>query len=296
MTVINNLLVCVTCGTQYGITYEERPATCRMCDEPRQFVPPSGQSWTTLAQMQPKYKNEIKQDEVDERIWSIFTTPQFAIGQRAIFIETEAGNVLWDCISLLDADTIRFIKSKGGLKAIAISHPHFYSTHLEWAHEFNCPVYLAEEDQEWINRDDTKGHRRFVSGLTEEILPGVNIVKLGGHFPGSSALHWNDNLFVGDSIGISQSGLIRSHHNARHQVFFFHYAFPNFIPLGPTAMLEMWKRLEPWRFTSLFSLFYRTTVRAPDVKALVLSSMQRQAHHQENNDHPLLAESWESKL
>lgn len=144
--------------------------------------------------MQPKYKNEIKQDEVDGRIWSIFSTPQFAIGQRAVFIETEAGNVLWDCISLLDQPTINFIKSKGGLKAIAISHPHFYSTHLEWAQEFNCPVYLAEEDQEWINRDDETGHRRFVSGLTQEILPGVTMVKLGGHFPGSSALHWNGNL------------------------------------------------------------------------------------------------------
>lgn len=144
--------------------------------------------------MQSSYKNEIKQDDVDGRIWSIFSSPQFAIGQRAVFIETEAGNVLWDCISLLDSDTIDFIKSRGGLKAIAISHPHFYSTHLEWAREFDCPVYLAEEDQEWINRDDEDGRRQFVTGPSLEILSGVNVVKLGGHFPGSSALHWNKNL------------------------------------------------------------------------------------------------------
>lgn len=144
--------------------------------------------------MQSSYKNEIKQDDVDGRIWSIFSSPQFAIGQRAVLIETEAGNVLWDCISLLDSDTIDFIKSRGGLKAIAISHPHFYSTHLEWAREFNCPVYLAEEDQEWINHDDQDGHRQFVSGPSLEILPGVNVIKLGGHFPGSSALHWSKNL------------------------------------------------------------------------------------------------------
>ncbi|TQV90726.1 hypothetical protein V2A60_006934 [Cordyceps javanica] len=246
--------------------------------------------------MQSGYKNEIKQDSVDGRIWSIFSSPQFAIGQRAVFIETEAGNVLWDCISLLDPDTIDFIKSRGGLKAIAISHPHFYSTHLDWAHEFDCPVYLAVEDKEWINRDDERGHRRFVSGLSLEILPAVNIVKLGGHFPGSSALHWNENLFVGDSIGISQSGLVRAHHNKNHQVFFFHYAFPNFIPLGPTAMLEMWERLERWEFTSLFSLFYRTTVRDPEVKSMVLDSMQRQARHQENSGHLLFNKDWKSKL
>ncbi|KGQ05210.1 Uncharacterized protein ymaE [Beauveria bassiana D1-5] len=253
----SNLCVCVTCGTQFDFPYEERPLTCRMCNDPRQFVPPSGQSWTTLARMQTNHRNEIKQDEVDGRIWSIFSSPQFAIGQRALLVETEAGNVLWDCISLLDADTIAFIKSRGGLKAIAISHPHFYSTHLEWAREFDCPVYLAEEDQEWINREDEHGHRR---------------------------------LFVGDSIGISQSGLVRSHHSNDHQVFFFHYAFPNFIPLGPTAMLEMWQRLKGWEFTSLFSLFYQTTVRDPNVKSMVLDSMQRQALYQENNSHPLLAE------
>ncbi|KAM3478371.1 hypothetical protein MY8738_005970 [Beauveria namnaoensis] len=190
----SNLCVCVTCGTQFDFPYEERPLTCRMCNDPRQFVPPSGQSWTTLARMRTSHRNEIKQDEVDGRIWSIFSSPQFAIGQRALLIETEAGNVLWDCISLLDADTIAFIKSRGGLRAIAISHPHFYSTHLEWAREFDCPVYHAEEDREWINREDEHGHRRLVSGLTLEILPRVNIVKLGGHFPGSCALHWNKNL------------------------------------------------------------------------------------------------------
>jgi glyoxylase-like metal-dependent hydrolase (beta-lactamase superfamily II) len=117
-----------------------------------------------------------------------------AIGQRAIFIQTESGNVLWDCISLLDQETIDFIKSRGGLSAIAISHPHFYSTHLNWAREFQCPVYLADEDQEWLNRDDTDNQRIFFESETQNILPGVNIIKVGGHFPGSSVLHWNKNI------------------------------------------------------------------------------------------------------
>lgn len=144
--------------------------------------------------MKGNYKNLIEQDEVDGRIWSIFSRPQFAIGQRAVFIQTAAGNILWDCISFLDQSTIDFIKSHGGLKAIAISHPHFYSTHLEWAREFDCPVYLAYDDQEWLNREDPEQRRIFVEGETQEILPGANMVKLGGHFPGSSILHWNNNI------------------------------------------------------------------------------------------------------
>ncbi|KAM0443956.1 hypothetical protein ACHAQK_002703 [Fusarium lateritium] len=300
MSNYNNLCLCVTCGTQYDIPFDNKPPTCRMCNqvtnraktiqEPRQFVPPSGQSWTTLEKLQATHKNQFKQDDKDSRIWSIFSTPQVAIGQRAIFIQTEAGNVIWDCISLLDQETIDFIKSRGGLAAIAISHPHFYSTHLEWAREFDCPVYLAHEDQEWLNREDPEGRRIFVEGETKTILPGVNMVKLGGHFPGSSVLHWNGKIFTGDTIGISLSGLNRSHHNKDHQVFFFHYAFPNFIPLAPTAMHLMWKRLRVWDFTSLYSLFFTTTVHEAKVKQLVLESMKRQALHQENEGHPLLRE------
>ncbi|RGP74751.1 metallo-beta-lactamase family [Fusarium sporotrichioides] len=295
MAVPKDLSLCVTCGTQFDIPFDQRPSTCRMCNEPRQFVPPSGQSWTTLEKLQANHRNEFKQDEYDGRIWSIFSKPQVAIGQRAIFIKTEHGNVLWDCISLLDEETIQFIRSHGGLKAIAISHPHFYSTHLEWAREFDCPVYLAAQDQEWLNREDTEHRRVLFDGETQDILAGVTMVKLGGHFPGSSILHWNDNIFTGDTIGISLSGLNRSHHNKNHQVFFFHYAFPNFIPLGPTAMRLMWKRLRPWDFTAVYSLFFTTTVHEPDVKKIILESMKRQAMHQENDTHPLMQEQLEAR-
>lgn len=57
-------------------------------------------------------------------------------------------------------------------------------------------------------------------------------------------------------------------------------------------MHTMWKRLLPWDFTSLYSLFFTTTVRDPKVKQMVLDSMHRQAQHQENDDHPLLKERW----
>lgn len=94
----------------------------------------------------------------------------------------------------MDEETIQFVKSHGGLKAITISHPHFYSSHLDWAKEFDCPVYLAAEDQEWLNREDTENRRIFFDGETQDILPGVTMVKLGGHFPGSSVLHWKNNM------------------------------------------------------------------------------------------------------
>ncbi|EFJ14070.1 hypothetical protein SELMODRAFT_424002 [Selaginella moellendorffii] len=55
------------------------------------------------------------------------------------------GNILWDCISFLDDATVAIIKSLGGLRAIAISHPYYYSTNSRWSEAFGgVPVYTRE--------------------------------------------------------------------------------------------------------------------------------------------------------
>ena len=135
-------------------------------------------------------------------MWSIVTEPSFAIGQRCILLETPAGNVLWDCMTYLDEETVEFIKGKGGLEAIVISHPHYYTTHLDWAEAFRCPVYVAKEDEEWLNRPDSEDRRRFITGDVEEIVTGVVAAKPGGHFPGSLVLCWDKKLFIADTLVI----------------------------------------------------------------------------------------------
>ena len=44
----------------------------------------------------------------------IGTQPTFAIGQRALLLCTPHGNILWDCISLIDEATVTLIKGLGG--------------------------------------------------------------------------------------------------------------------------------------------------------------------------------------
>lgn len=100
--------ICTACGSQFD-AQASLPKHCKICDDPRQFVPPSGQSWTTLSGLKKDYKNRWQRDSVDPRIWSIWTEPKFGIGQRCLLLETEAGNVLWDMISLLDESTIDFV-------------------------------------------------------------------------------------------------------------------------------------------------------------------------------------------
>ncbi|KAI1564231.1 DAP2, Dipeptidyl aminopeptidaseacylaminoacyl-peptidase [Pyrenophora tritici-repentis] len=158
--------------------------------DPRQYVPATGQTWTSLHRSQALQKNNFETDPSNPNIHYITTAPlspselppgladtsstrkQLGIGQRAILLQTSGGNVLWDCVAFLNPDTISFINSKGGIKAIVISHPHFYTTHLEWAGVFKCPVYMAGVDQEWLNRADKDGMRKFFGAAGGETQIG----------------------------------------------------------------------------------------------------------------------------
>jgi glyoxylase-like metal-dependent hydrolase (beta-lactamase superfamily II) len=133
---------------------------------------------------------------------STSTRKQVGIGQRAILIQTSQGNILWDLVAFLNPETIEFINSKGGLTAIVISHPHFYTTHLEWATVFGCHVYMSKDDEEWLNREDKDGVRKLVSGVTEieEVGGEVKMVQCGGHFDGSSVLLWEKKLCIADTF------------------------------------------------------------------------------------------------
>ena len=53
--------LCVTCGTQYPAS-DEPPATCAICEDPRQYVPVDGQKWTTLDELRESHRAEIRDE------------------------------------------------------------------------------------------------------------------------------------------------------------------------------------------------------------------------------------------
>ncbi|KAI9687251.1 MAG: hypothetical protein M1822_002294 [Bathelium mastoideum] len=291
MATNEDLLICKTCGTQFDVTSTSPRNNCEICDDPRQFVPPEGQVWTSLKQLKKDgYTNKWQQDAVDKRVWSIWTEPRFGIGQRAFLLETEHGNVLWDCIALLDQPTIDFIESKGGLKAICISHPHYYTTYLDWARTFNCPVYVAAEDEEWCFRSDKEGKRQLITTTTTKICDDVFAVKLGGHFPGSLVLHWENKLFIADTLVTVPSGLYHVGRPAGTSSFSFMWSIPNMVPLSPSEMLKMWEGLRDIKFDTTHGAFVGMDMRGEDVKKRVLESMKIQAIREGFQSHPLLEE------
>jgi hypothetical protein len=236
--------ICTTCGTQYPPA-DLPPKACPICEDERQYMLPTGQGWTTLERLRLAYMNAFR-DEAG--VLGIGTAPSFGIGQRALLVRTPAGNVLWDCIALIDASTIELIRGVGGISAIAISHPHYYTTMLEWSAAFGgVPIHLHADDRAWIMREGPSV--QLWEGETEEIAPGLTLIRCGGHFAGGTVMHsafGKGAIFSGDILQVV----------ADRRFLGFMRSYPNFVPLGAAAVQRIAGRLAPWRYDAIYGAFW----------------------------------------
>ena len=235
------LPLCVTCGTQYGGARTD----CPICEDERQYVPPTGQAWTTLARLAgPSHRGSVHAQ--GPGVLGIGCEPAFAIGQRPLLIKAAGGNVLWDCQSYLDDELAALIRAEGGIRAIAVSHPHFYTTMVEWAREFDAPVHLHSADRQWVGRPDPS--LVFWDGDSHSLSDDLTLYRAGVHFAGGTVLHWTGDpdvagaLFTGDIINVIPD---RTHVS-------FLYSYPNQIPERPTAVQEAAARLAPLQYERLY--------------------------------------------
>ena len=258
--------ICTTCGTSYPPS-DTPPAHCPICEDERQYVPASGQSWATTDHLEARHRNAWRWHE--KGLFSLHTTPAFAIDQRAFLLQTQAGNVLWDCIALIDDATVELVRALGGLSAIAISHPHYYTRMQDWSRAFDqVPIYLHAADQQWIMRPAPEVH--LWRGETLEIAPGTTLVRLGGHFAGGTVLHWAGTE---DGLGLLLSGdIVQVAGDARRVSFLWSY--PNMMPLPAREVLRIGEALAPWSFDRIYGAFSGKEVTA-DAKQVVARSITR---------------------
>lgn len=258
--------ICVTCGTQYTES-EQPPRECPICLDQRQYVGYNGQQWTTMQTLSKNGSHStIKEHETG--LVGIGIDPHFAIGQRALLLQTGQGNILWDCISLFDDETASEVERRGGIKAIAISHPHYYSSMVEWAERFDAPIYLHEADKQWVMRPSER--ITFWSGETLKLLDNVTLIRLGGHFAGGTVLH---RPVSGDKQGLLLTGDIIQVVADRRWVTFM-YSYPNMIPLPASEVSRMRTIVEQYDFERLYGAWFHTIV-AKDAKNAVLRSADR---------------------
>jgi glyoxylase-like metal-dependent hydrolase (beta-lactamase superfamily II) len=258
--------VCVRCGVQHAEAAEP-PARCAICDDEREAVYQEGQRWTRPADLRREHRNVV--ERLEPGIVGIRTEPCFAIGQQALLIQTPEGNVLWDCLSLLDDATVEAVRTAGELTAIASSHPHFYGTLADWSRAFGrVPVYLHAADRDWVMRPDPA--MVFWEGETYPLATGLTLVHCGGHFAGSTAFHWSAGaegrgvLCTGDTLHVVED----------HRYVTFMYSYVNYIPLSGEAVRRIAERLAPFRYDRIYGCFERLVV-AHDGRAAVARSATR---------------------
>ena len=256
--------ICVTCGVQFSPS-AEAPERCPICEDERQYVGWQGQRWTTLDELREKHHSQLREDM---GLVGVGTEPSFAIGQRALLVRSPQGNLLWDCITVIDDAAIDSLRELGGIRAIAISHPHYYSSLVEWSRAFDAPVFLHAADARWVMRND-----RCIeswNGETKTLWDGLTLIRAGGHFEGGTVVHWPAGA---DGLGALLSGDILQVAQDRRWVSFM-YSYPNYIPLPAIEIDRIAAAVEPFAFDRIYGAWWDRNVKS-DGKNAVRRSAER---------------------
>jgi hypothetical protein len=261
--------ICVTCGIQFDAS-ETPPSHCPICDDERQYIGAHGQQWTTLAELKRTHHNRI--ETIEPNLVGIGSEPGFAIGQRSLLVQTPNGNAFWDPTLLLDETTLETVRALGGIRWIAVSHPHLVTVCVEWSRAFNnAPIYWHTSNRQWVMRHD--GNFVFwddSSNGTLTLNEGLTLIRCGGHFEGSDVLHWASGadgrgvLITGDTITVVSD---------RRYVSFM-YSYPNLIPLNAQKISRIVNAIEPYEFDRLYGGWWHSIV-AGDAKNAVKRSAER---------------------
>lgn len=254
--------ICRTCAVEHDAAAE----MCAICADERQWVPAEGQQWTTLEELSAA-GHALRVREVEPDLFGITIEPKFGIGQRSHLVRTPAGNLLWDLVGYLDDDAVRRIRELGGAAAIVASHPHHYGVQVEWSRALGgVPVLVAEADADWVARPD-RVIETWSGSL--DVLPGIRLTQLGGHFPGSAVAHWAAGaggrgvLFTGDTVPT----------NPDRATVTFMRSYPNRIPLSAAVAERIARGVEQFDFDRTYDNF--GTSIDTDARAAVRRSADR---------------------
>jgi hypothetical protein len=237
--------LCRTCGVEHSTA----SGVCAICADERQWVPSEGQLWATLDQLVAEGMQSVVWD-VEDGLAAIGSSPVLGIGQLGKLVCSDAGNVLWDPSGFVDDDAVAAVAGRGPVIAIVTSHPHMFGAQVEWSHRLGgVPVYVNAADADWVMRPDPV-IQLWSDTLT--LTPALTVVRVGGHFPGSSVACWADRRTV---------GFLRS--------------YPNRLPLSAAVVQRMAATLAPLHFDRIYGLY--TNAIDSDGHGVVQRSAQRHA-------------------
>ncbi|WP_223690617.1 hydrolase [Leifsonia poae] len=254
--------LCAACAVEYPAA-DEHPEVCPICEDERQYVPHDGQRWTSL-QALAEAGERVAVSELEPELFALRSEPRVGIGQQSLLLRTPAGNLLWDPTGFVDEVAVAAVRELGGVAVIATSHPHMFGAQTSWSRLLGGPpVLVAEADRSWVQRDDPSvatwsGER--------QILPGVTLRTVGGHFPGSAIVHWERDggvVLAGDTVFPGPSG----------EWVTFMRSYPNDIPLSGAVVRRVADRLCERPFERLYGNLGNTVLG--DARGAVLRSAER---------------------
>lgn len=219
---------------------------CPICSDERQYLPGGTQRWVRTGDLVAS-GHELTLTKLEPGLTAI-SSPEIGIGQSALLVETTGGNLLFDVPGLITGQIIDWLASRGTLAGIVASHPHMYGVQQQYSRALgDAPIYVAAKDAQWVQYSSPA-----ISLWDQpfEILPGVKLQQLGGHFPGSTVACWEAGadgkgvLLAGDAIFPVADGNVT-----------FLRSYPNRIPLSAAVVRRMAKDLEPLAFDRLYNNF-----------------------------------------
>jgi hypothetical protein len=256
---------CEQCGAQFPES-DVPPASCPICEDERQFVNWNGQAWIAREELTKRHRLVWRDDM---NLLGIGVEPSFAIGQRALLIPEADGCVLWDCVPLVTDEAVEHIRSLGGLKAIAVSHPHYYGAVADWSEAFGgVPVYLHGDDRAWITRPHAA--IKLWTGESHRLSDDILLVRAGGHFAGATVMHWRAGA---DGRGALLTGDVAMVAMDRRSVSFM-YSYPNYIPLNAESVRSVAGAIEPLMFDRIYGAWWGRNIGA-GAKAAFTASVGR---------------------
>ena len=96
---------------------------------------------------------------------------------------------------------------------------------------------------------------KFWEGDRLDLTDGVSLIRCGGHFPGSTVLHWSQGaagkgaILTGDTVQVRpDKGLT------------FMHSYPNMIPLSASAVRGVAAALEPLPFDTLYGGWWERVI------------------------------------
>lgn len=255
--------LCRTCGVEHETT----PDVCAICADDRQWVPAGGQQWVTFEELIAEGVRSTTA-VLERGLIAIGSTPPLGIGQLGKLVCTadgSQGTVLWDPPGFVDDAAVAAVAEHGPVAGIVASHPHMFGAQVQWSRKLGgVPVYVNAADARWVMRPDP-----VISYWSDRLqpVPGLTVVQVGGHFPGSAVACWDDGadgrgvLLVGDTI----------FPNPDRRTVAFLRSYPNRIPLSAAVVQRMADTLADLRFDRIYGL-HENTIDADGAAAVRFSA------------------------